>query len=142
MPAQLILITSDLKQEDETQANEGDEKDKQDEQKASGDEAEKPRRFPRHRKIPIVPRHRKIPIGVLNIFGQDPENIGEHANLDDLLTAAAQHPISPNQSNTLFGSVAVLPGLGDKAALDSLHGRLAGLPDQLTIVVKEGTGRA
>ena len=127
MPAQLIFIAKDA------QEAVGEKEEKKQEQKASDassdtKESDKPRRFP---------KHRKIPIGVLNVVGQDPVDIGSFATLDELLEKARSYEISPERSNTVFGSVGSIAGLNEESGLHSLHSRLNQLPNQLTIIVQE-----
>ncbi len=132
MPAQLIFIAKDA------QGASGEKETKKQEQKASdassdGKELDKPRRFP---------THRKIPIGVLNVVGQDPVDIGSFATLDELLERARSCEISSERSNTVFGSVGTIGGLGEERGLHLLHDRLNQLPKQLTIIVQEEKRRA
>lgn len=138
MAAQLILIAKDAQQGAGEKENRSTGKEIAEEKKASGsaesgEQPGQPRRFP---------RHRRIPIGVLSVFGQEPEDIGHYANVDELLDAARSYTTSPSRSNTIFGSVGTLKGLDDKHRLQSVHGRLEGLSNELTIIVHEEKHRA
>lgn len=82
----------------------------------------------------IIPPYEPLPIGVLNVFGQEPVEVGHFANVAKLLDEVHERKIAPGGSNTIFASVENLADVQSP----SVRGKLARLPADLTIVVHPG----
>jgi hypothetical protein len=86
--------------------------------------------------------YRPVPIGVLNIYGQKPLDIGHFDTVAKVLESLHGKRL-PGGSNTIFASVAHLDEKQlDDVQLRALHRQLERLPDELTIIVHEGLRRA
>ena len=86
--------------------------------------------------------YRPIPIGVLNVYGQKPLDIGHFESVAKVLDSVHSRAGLPGGSNTIFASVRHLEDMRNDVKLRSLHSKLEVLPNELTIIVHEEKRRA
>jgi hypothetical protein len=121
------------KQEDDKSKSDKEKEEESETKAAGGSSGDGKRKYPPYRPLPIGALYKAFHVGTMNVFGQEPTQVGRFDSVKELLDMAHSRKGLPGGSNTIFATVRKVGKIDPK----SLHGGLKGLPDELTIIVHE-----